>query len=84
MNLVNVKKFLTENPSAVIVLDFYDAPKELRGLSGHGGDEDYVIIEEYKDDMKTSLYSKIVDRLTICDSQTFENSGLTVTIIAHS
>lgn len=71
----------------VKVYKFQNAPKHYQELSGHGGDEDYIIAmsPESWEDYSTE---RIVDRLTVCDYEQHEveedEQKILVFITAHA
>jgi hypothetical protein len=74
-----VKAMLAPLPrNGVVVLDYYDAPEELRAFSSHGGDEDFILIHE--GDIVVWSY-----RLVICGEDTHEiGDGYYITITSHA
>ena len=55
----------------VILWHFSDAPEKYKNLSCHGGDEDYVILVPKQMDSEDGAWY-IVERLTVCDFQSFD------------
>jgi len=60
---------------------FCDAPQEYRDLSGHGGDEDYVL---FVPDGFIGYIDNIVRAIGVCDTSEHPVAGGTIYIGAHS
>lgn len=62
---------------------FDDAPEELRRLSRHGGDEDWVVMVPAGYEPVTAM--NLVERLTVSDSEVhIQPDGSAVYITAHA
>jgi hypothetical protein len=58
----------------ILIWPFYDAPEEMKALSRHGGDEDWVLampLGEYDPDTILSVEWGIVDRIDILGDNEF-------------
>lgn len=69
----------------ILVWGFYDAPADLRALSTHGGDEDWVALvpPKYKD--RWIGWLEVGTSFGVCDVQKIERpDGYTVYIGAHA
>jgi hypothetical protein len=59
------------------VYRYYEAPKRYQ-ISTNGGDEDYVVIGDYR------LAEEIAERLAICGSDEYEVDGEKFFITCHA
>ena len=73
---------LSSNPIHCILWAFKEAPIEYQELSRHGGDEDWVILIPTEFNEFSESY--LVDRLTVCDCESYETDGGRIYITAHA
>lgn len=65
----------------LLVYRFYEAPEYYKKLSGHGGDEDWIIVTDFKN---RHTAEEIAERLVVCDYECHQYEGEVVYITAHS
>ena len=76
---------LTTPPESIpiSIWRFQDAPQKYRVLSGHGGDEDWVIFQSQNCSIDEYAIDTLVDRLTGCDNSRHEIDGGILWITSH-
>lgn len=67
----------------IFIYKFHNAPEELKALSEHGGDEDYIIVMS-KDFFYKEYGDHVVDRLTIWEYDKYELGEVVVCITCHN
>ena len=72
----------TPTHPAILVWRWADAPDELRALSGHGGDEDWVAV--LPPGTERPQWADSGTAFGVCDTEAHEFPDFTVLIGAHS
>jgi hypothetical protein len=72
-----------DNHAIMKIWHWEHAPEEYRKLSGHGGDEDYVILVD-KVHENEYYVEAIIDRLTVCGYEKHDLGDWVLFITAHA
>lgn len=78
--------YLQSDENAIVIWRFHDAPQQLRDLSGHGGDEDWVayIPPSHEGDVPMFIDPEYSRSFGVCDTSTHKlQDGSVVLIGAH-